>query len=109
MDGAALATDLDVAIIGLGPVGHVMAALMSPSAIGSACSIASRRSTSRRGSDISTTRSCASFNAAGQVLIHFDWSRPETTGWHPHYLFCQPDLDAILAGKPGASSMVGVV
>lgn len=31
------------------------------------------------------------------MLIHFDWSRPEVTGWHPHYLFYQPDLDEVLA------------
>ncbi len=31
------------------------------------------------------------------MLIHFDWSRPEVTGWHPHYLFYQPNLDEVLA------------
>ena len=35
-------------------------------------------------------------NAAGQVLIHFDRSGQEATGWHSQHLFYRPDLDAVL-------------
>ena len=111
--------DFDVAVVGLGPVGHVVAALLGQA--GHSVGIFDRQPSlyplPRIGHlDHEVMRivqavgdadafeaaafACKAYdwlNAAGQVLIHFDWSEQEVTGWHSHYLFYQPDLDAILS------------
>ncbi len=114
-----VAPDFDVAIVGMGPVGHVVAALLGQAghSIGIFDRQASLYPLPRIGHlDHEVMRivqavgdadafeaaayACESYdwvNAAGQVLIHFDWSEQEATGWHSHYLFYQPDLDAILS------------
>jgi len=115
-----MTTDFDVVVLGYGPVGHVMAALLAQDgwrvgvverqlglyplprighldhevmrivqAVGVAAAFER---------DACVCRTYDWVNAAGQVLIHFDWAKPEITGWSPHYLFYQPDLDALLAG-----------
>ena len=111
--------DFDVIVLGYGPVGHVTAALLGQAgwrvgvverqlglyplprighldhevmriiqAIGVAADFER---------DAWVCRNYDWVNAAGEVLIHFDWASPEITGWSPHYLFYQPDLDALLA------------
>ena len=114
-----MAPDFDVAVVGMGPVGHVMAALLGQA--GHSVGIFDRQPSlyplPRIGhldhevmrivqavgdADAFETAAfaCKTYdwlNAAGQVLIHFDWSEQEATGWHSHYLFYQPDLDAILS------------
>lgn len=111
--------EYDVAIIGYGPVGHVMAALLGRS--GHRLAVFDRQLSlyplPRIGhldhevmrivqavgvaeqfeQDAVVCTDYHWFNANGDTLIHFDWSKPEITGWHPHYLFYQPDLDAVLS------------
>jgi len=113
--------DFDVVILGYGPVGHVMAALLGQAGwrvgvferqlglyplprighldhevmrIVQAVGVASEFER-----DACVCKTYDWVNAAGQVLIHFDWSKPEITGWSPHYLFYQPDLDRLLAAS----------
>ena len=113
--------DFDVAVLGYGPVGHVMAALLGQAGwrvgvferqlglyplprighldhevmrIVQAVGVASEFER-----DACVCKTYDWVNAAGQVLIHFDWSKPEITGWSPHYLFYQPDLDKLLAAS----------
>jgi 3-(3-hydroxy-phenyl)propionate hydroxylase len=112
-------TDFDVAIVGYGPVGHVMAALLGRT--GRRVAVFDRQlalyplprighldhevmrivqavgAADRFEQDAFVCATYDWVNAVGDVLIHFDWSRPEVTGWHPHYLFYQPDLDEVLA------------
>ena len=119
--GKMVATDVDVAIVGLGPVGHVAAALLGRA--GHRVAIFDRQLSLYPLPRIGhldhevmriiqalhpgaaeqfekTAVACGTYdwvNAKGEILIHFDWSKPEITGWQPHYLFYQPDLDAVLA------------
>ena len=112
-------TDFDIAIVGYGPVGHVTAALLGRA--GHRVAVFDRQlslyplprighldheimrivqavgAVERFEREAAVCPTYDWVNAAGDVLIHFDWSRPEVTGWHPHYLFYQPDLDEVLA------------
>ncbi len=36
-------------------------------------------------------------NAAGEMLIHFDWSAPGAQGWPSSNMFAQPELEKVLA------------
>lgn len=122
--------EFDVAILGYGPVGHVAAALLGRA--GHKVAVFDRQLSSyplprighldhevmrivqavgaaeRFERDAYVCGTYDWFNAAGDVLIHFDWSKPEITGWHPHYLFYQPDLDAVLAASVEALPNVHV-
>ena len=111
--------DVDVAIIGYGPVGHVMAALMGQ--LGWRVAVIERQlalyplprighldhEVMRIIQAVGVAEEfaryacvCSSYewvNADAKTLIHFDWSNAQETGWASHYLFYQPDLDALLA------------
>ena len=122
--------EFDVAVLGYGPVGHVMAALLG--SYGWRVAVVERQlglyplprighldhEVMRIVQAVGEARAferdawvCRTYdwiNAAGQVLIHFDWSKPEITGWSPHYLFYQPDLDRVLAHAVEAQANVQV-
>ncbi len=122
--------EFDVAILGYGPVGHVAAALLGRA--GHRVAVFDRQvslyplprighldhevmrivqavgAAERFERDAYVCSTYDWFNAAGDVLIHFDWSKPEITGWHPHYLFYQPDLDEVLAASVDALPNVQV-
>ncbi len=122
--------EFDVAILGYGPVGHVAAALLGRA--GHHVAVFDRQlslyplprighldhevmrivqavgEAERFERDAYVCSTYDWFNAAGDVLIHFDWSKPEITGWHPHYLFYQPDLDEALAASVDALPNVHV-
>lgn len=111
--------EFDVAIVGYGPVGQVAAALLGRA--GHRVAVFERQlslyplprighldhevmrivqavgAAEQFEKDAYVCDTYDWINAAGDVLIHFDWSKPEITGWHPHYLFYQPDLDAVLS------------
>ena len=113
-----VAPDFDVAIVGLGPVGHIVAALLGQAGhsvgifdrqpslyplprIGHLDHEAMRIVQAVGDADAfeAAAYACKSYdwlNAAGQVLIHFDRSGQEATGWHSQHLFYRPDLDAVL-------------
>ncbi len=121
----------DVVVLGYGPVGHVMAALMAQAGwrVGVFARQAGLYPLPRIGhlnhevmrvlqavgiaaafeKDACVCRTYDWVNAAGQVLIHFDWDKPEITGWSPHYLFYQPDMDVLLAGEVERHSNVQVL
>ncbi len=114
-----MTAEFDVIVLGYGPVGHVMAALLAQS--GWRVGVIDRQpglyplprighldhevmrilqAVGIAGDFERKACVCRTYdwvNAAGQVLIHFDWGKPEITGWRPHYLFYQPDMDALLA------------
>ena len=47
-------------------------------------------------------------NQHGDVLINMDWSTPEPTGWQPHYFFYQPELERVLADSVECQSNIEV-
>ncbi len=114
-----MTAEFDAVVLGYGPVGHVMAALLGQA--GWRVGVIDRQlglyplprighldhevmrilqAVGIAGAFEREACVCRTYdwvNAAGQVLIHFDWDKPEITGWSPHYLFYQPDMDALLA------------
>lgn len=47
-------------------------------------------------------------NAAGQTLLHFDWSVPGPSGWPTANMFSQPELEAVLSTRAASFPNVQV-
>ena len=110
--------EFDVAIVGYGPVGQALAALLGRAGHRVAVFERFRRSTASRGRFTSITRSCGCcsrsgssevlaeemvpvdeyrwFGADGELLLRFEPRSPAPSGWEADYMFFQPELEAAI-------------
>ncbi|MEU8132295.1 bifunctional 3-(3-hydroxy-phenyl)propionate/3-hydroxycinnamic acid hydroxylase [Streptodolium elevatio] len=120
--------DCDVAVVGYGPVGQALAIRLA--GLGHRVTVVERRTTpyllpravhfddeiarflgemelGPRLADVSEPAVDYDWrNAAGETLLHFDWSGFGPSGWPTANMFSQPALEAVLTAK--AESLPGV-